>query len=211
MIRLLRVVHCLSMGYITTDKPFRAVELFEQMHNKGVLRTNQHETMSNPSDASETEAIERNWIVFLCVINALSHIADVSVSELVVRHIRSLLHVNHFISNALINMCVCMCVCAKFMFTRALSIADDDAYHGKNGCVDRANEVFQRIAPPDHIGYATMSTLSRLSLTSLIVASDDRSMLTVSVEWAIKQLNSIIECRENFSMNMFIFVFTFQD
>ncbi|CAF2852964.1 unnamed protein product [Rotaria sp. Silwood2] len=78
------------------------------------------------------DGIERNFVIFLCVIKALSQIGDYSRCQLVIEQIPKSFINNNQIQNALVDM------------------------WGKTGYVDQAEKIFKKISQPDHIGYTAM-------------------------------------------------------
>ncbi|CAF1132719.1 unnamed protein product [Rotaria sordida] len=75
----------LMSGYLKTDNPEKVLDLFDRMKN---------------------DNIEPDFIIYLCLIKALSHIGDYSLSQLTVQQIPNSFLLNDRIQNTLIDMWV---------------------------------------------------------------------------------------------------------
>jgi hypothetical protein len=83
---------------------FQAIGLFNEMKHKKLLRATHRQQTDSPPTSMKLSDMESRLITYVCVVNALARIADVSRSAPIVCEIPADLLMNPVIQNALINM-----------------------------------------------------------------------------------------------------------
>ena len=121
----------LMSGFNQENTPLKTINLFNQMKRNG---------------------IERNMIIYLCVIKALAQLGDYETSQSIVEEIPDSYLLNDRIQTALVDMWVSSALIfyQSFFFSKK-------SFQGKTGNVDRAEEIFKKISQPGQVGYNAMS------------------------------------------------------
>ena len=89
-------------GYIENDQADKAIEMFTDTDTQRCLRDSTVKLLNHP----KTSWAESPTVIYLCVINALSHVGNATISESIVKQIPSNFLVLPLIQNSLIDMWV---------------------------------------------------------------------------------------------------------
>ena len=95
-----------TLGYTKNSQATRAIELFFAMEKNGLLRGNDLKAIAELSTDPTWVGVESSMVVYLCTITALSHIAMLETSELIVDDIPSCILHHPRVQNALVDMWV---------------------------------------------------------------------------------------------------------
>ncbi|UJR07570.1 hypothetical protein I4U23_011858 [Adineta vaga] len=98
----------------------------------GFIKENNYLKILNLFNKMKIDGIQADIVIYLCVIKALSEIGDYSTSKSIVEQILDIFLLDNRLQTALVDM------------------------WAKIGCIDHAEEIFEKISQPDHVGYAAM-------------------------------------------------------
>ncbi|CAF4545449.1 unnamed protein product, partial [Rotaria socialis] len=119
-------------GLILNDQEEEAIDIFNAIRLDELHRENHSDKKMKLLSEMESDRLESNITIYLCLIKALAKLGMLEKAESFVQKIPTSFLTDHRIQNALIHM------------------------WGKVGSVDEAKRIFEKISQPDHIAWTTM-------------------------------------------------------